>query len=296
MLVVEKMADNWLEIIKSIATKAYDKIKDITGTYEGRKPVKRGSRGAGGDVTLKIDKLAEDVIIDELKKLNIPVKLITEETGIVYFNASAETTARDIITVDPIDGSHNAAMGFPISCISIAHSRGPNLSDVDSGVILNIYTGDVYYASKGKGAYKNLERIRVNDNSTVTHALFGISLSLGEPLPDFAERYSFIFQNMLKIRSFGSNAMGFAILAEGGLDCFMDLQKKCRSFDIAAGYIILREANGTMWDTMGDPLDAVLDISTRVSFICVNNGLKSHFEDYLPKFREAFKTQPLYKA
>ena len=74
--------DYWLYLIKTSAVKAYNNIKDIIGTSFAREKL---SQGAAGDTTLKIDKMAEDIIMDTLKSSKFPFKLITEEFGEMEF-------------------------------------------------------------------------------------------------------------------------------------------------------------------------------------------------------------------
>ncbi|MBD3349952.1 MAG: hypothetical protein GF364_00520 [Candidatus Lokiarchaeota archaeon] len=288
--------DFWYDLMLRTAKKAYSAIKEMVGTKQAREVSEEGTRGAGGDITLKIDEVAEQIIMNELEIAGVPMKIVTEETGeyIIMEDVYNKRGLQDVLSIDPIDGSHNAVMGFPVSAISIAHANGYKLKDVDCGIVMNIYSGDLYSAIDGRGAFKNGVKITVNDNETIRKSMFGISLSLNEPLPGFAQRYSFIFNTALKIRSFGSNALGFCFLAEGSLDTFLDLQKKCRSFDIAAGYIILKEAGGTMWDLNGKILDSPLDLTTRIAFICLNKGLVNYFKPKLTQFSEAFKSQPKF--
>jgi len=182
-------------------------------------------------------------------------------------------------------------------------------------VIINLFTGDCYSAIKCRGAYKNGIPIIVNNNSDIRKSMFGISLSLGEPLYNFANRYKVLFKTSLRIRSFGTNALGLCLLAEGALDTFMDLQIKTRPFDIAAGYLILKEAGGYLWslkpnhhdnmkpasvkskniNNMPADLDCELDINSRISFLCSNKGLRDYFLKIIPEIIEMHKRQPPYR-
>lgn len=287
------LQDYWLNLILNAAQNAYNSIKNLIGTEKAREMC---AKGAGGDTTLFIDKLSEEVIMKELTAINVPFKLITEEYGEkIYSNEDyEENSIKDHIIVDPIDGSKNAAWGLPYSAISIAHASGNELKDITCGVIVNIYTGDIFYAKKGMGAYLNDRRIFVNENSEFRKSLFGINLSLEESLQSFAVRYKFLFEQPLKIRSIGSNALGFAYVASGSLNVFIDLQKKCRVLDIAAGYILLKEAGGEIWDCNGNPLNAPLYVKSRVSFLGINKGLKNYFSSLIPKISAAHETQPEY--
>jgi myo-inositol-1(or 4)-monophosphatase len=55
------------------------------------------------------------------------------------------------------------------------------------------------------------------------------------------------------------------------MDIFIDLRGKIRIQDIAAGYVIVKEAGGMLLDADLKPLDANLSYETRVSFIAAAN-------------------------
>jgi len=61
------------------------------------------------------------------------------------------------------------------------------------------------------------------------------------------------------------------MFARGLMDIFIDLRGKIRIQDIAAGYVIVKEAGGMLLDADLKPLDADLSYDTRVSFIAAAN-------------------------
>ena len=62
-----------------------------------------------------------------------------------------------------------------------------------------------------------------------------------------------------------------AFLAQGLLDIFIDLRKKIRIQDMAAGYLLIKEAGGLMLDENLQPLDSDLSYETRLSFVAAAN-------------------------
>ena len=275
------------------AKEAYKGIKGIIGTEKAREKI---SKGAGGDTTLLIDKLAEDRIIEVLKASGVSHNLITEEDGTstIVADENDKNKIVDFIIVDPVDGSANAAFGLPFSSICIAHANGSMLSDIDCGVMIDIFTGDIYSARKGFGAYKNDQKITGNENTKVSKSLFGLNLSLDEPLADFANRYDFILNKPLKIRALGSDGLCLGLIASGALDVFLNLRKKTRILDIAAGYIIALEAGCQIWDLEGNTLDAPLKLMSRVSFLGFNKGFTKFFSENISALSKVFKEQPSF--
>src|SRR5918998_6467630 len=69
-----------------------------------------GTRGEGGDRTLRIDAAAEDVVFAELQTLHdagARFTAVSEERGVVDFCDSDR-----LVVIDPIDGSLNAKRGL----------------------------------------------------------------------------------------------------------------------------------------------------------------------------------------
>ena len=85
------------------------------------------------------------------------------------------------------------------------------------------------------------------------------------------KRLSPIYERHEHTRHFGANALEMAFLARGVMDVFIDLRGKIRIQDIAAGYIIIKEAGGFLLDADLNPLDADLSYETRISFIAASN-------------------------
>jgi myo-inositol-1(or 4)-monophosphatase len=64
-------------------------------------------------------------------------------------------------------------------------------------------------------------------------------------------------------------------LARGLLDAYVDLRGKIRPTDIAAGYLIAKEAGAKVYSDTGSDLESDLDVKTRLSYIAVaNDGMR----------------------
>jgi myo-inositol-1(or 4)-monophosphatase len=71
------------------------------------------------------------------------------------------------------------------------------------------------------------------------------------------------------IRHFGANALELCYFARGFMDAYIDIRGKIRSTDMAAGYLIAKEAGGKLYSIDGKELDSDLDVKTRLSFYAV---------------------------
>ena len=126
----------------------------------------------------------------------------------------------------------------------------------------------LYWATKDKGAFFNKKQIQVHNKDPI-YKIIGINTSGAST--ELLKRLEPIYENYEHTRHFGANALEMALFARGLMDIFIDLRDKIRIQDIAAGYIIVKEAGGLLLDANLNPLDSDLSYSTRVSFIAAAN-------------------------
>jgi myo-inositol-1(or 4)-monophosphatase len=126
----------------------------------------------------------------------------------------------------------------------------------------------MYWATKGNGAFVNETKIQVHKQKPV-YKIVGINVS--GATPELVKRIQPIFENSNHSRHLGANALELALFARGLIDVYIDLRKKIRVTDMAAGYIIAREAGGIILDQDLKLLDSDLSYETRLSFIAASN-------------------------
>ena len=112
-------------------------------------------RGEGGDMTLVIDRAAEDAVFEELESLGVPVTAVSEERGEVALHGGGPTR----VVIDPVDGSLNAKRGLPFACVSIAVADGERMDDVTVGVVAELDPPREWWALRGAGAFLDGERL-----------------------------------------------------------------------------------------------------------------------------------------
>ncbi|MFX1238951.1 MAG: inositol monophosphatase family protein, partial [Promethearchaeota archaeon] len=139
-----------IQFLKELAFKVYNAVKPLLGT---EKASKKSRRGAGGDISMEIDLIAENVIITCLENASTNVLLISEELGERYIGDKEEAKlSQNVLIVDPLDGSNNAVRGVPYCSVSIAYAIGNKMNDIIRAVVLNLNTKELFWAEKGKGA------------------------------------------------------------------------------------------------------------------------------------------------
>jgi len=246
-----------IEILEKAARRVYDNVKHLPGTKESAGDF---GRGAGGDISRGIDIMAEKTVLDYFKEINFSCTVLGEECGRIEIS----NNSRGYIIMDAVDGSTNAVRGIPFSCCSLAFATNDKLSSVTDAVIIDLYTGELYSASKGKGAFMNGKRIQVHKEQPL---YFVVGLDISGTSPESLQKLSPIISASNHIRHFGAVALELAIFARGLVDLFVDIREKLRVTDVAAGYLIAMEAGGIVVDKNGKSLESNLSYDTRISFI-----------------------------
>lgn len=214
-------------------------------------------RGASGDMTYPIDKMAEDWVISAFEREGIKVNLIAEESG----ETEVENSELSLI-IDPIDGSKNAISGIPFFSTSIAIADGKTLDSLRIGYIINLINGDEFWAERGKGAFMNDQPIRTNQSEKPIIVAFEASNphdSLKGILP--------LFKIASRVRCFGSTALDLAYLSMGALNIFVT-PTPSRIFDFSAGILIATEAGAVITDIYGKSIKELeIKFNTRTTLL-----------------------------
>lgn len=219
--------------------------------------------GAAGDATIVADKLAEDLLVGDLKKVG-GVRILSEEAGAV-----GPAKGGVLAVVDPLDGSSNFERGIPFYCTSVAVVDGENIEDTVVGVVRDLVTGDVYAARKGEGATKNGKKIRASRTVDSTKALVGVDVSRSPP--GLVRALAPLIEGVKRQVHLGANALELCYLAEGKTDAFVDLRGRMRITDFAAANLIALEARAVITDVSGRRLDVSFDLAHRFSFVASAN-------------------------
>ena len=82
-----------------------------------------------------------------------------------------------LFDVDPIDGTTNLTHGLPFYASSIAVSKKPELADVYAGMVVDLSHDVTYTAFKGKGAYRDGEKMETSKTASLDEAVVGLDLN-----------------------------------------------------------------------------------------------------------------------
>ena len=256
---------DWQQILRECKKNIQTNIQPCLKTL--KQPQPNLGMGAGGDAMKPADLAAETAIIDTFQHHDISFTLISEESGIKKFGS---TPKECYLTVDPIDGTTNLIHGLPFYASSIAVSKKPELSDVYVGMVVDLAHDVMYTAFRGEGAYR--DGVKIESSKTVfwDDAVIGLDLNTFKTKA-VVSKVTAIIENTKHIRHFGANALEVCYVANGLTEAFIDLRGKIRTTDVAAGFLIVKEAGGVVTTPDNQPVNIKLDPMQKLSFIASGN-------------------------
>ncbi len=256
---------DWLKILIHCKENVKERIRPHLKTLSEPQPDL--GKGAGGDPIKPVDLTAENAIVEVLQQHCASFTLISEESGVKEFG---DTPAQCYVTVDPIDGTTNLVRGLPFYASSIAVSTEPALSAVFAALVTDLRHDTTYTALKGKGAYRNGEKITSSKRESLEDAVVGLDLN-SYKIKEIAPQLTDLIQKTSHIRHFGANALELCYVADGTTEAFIDVRGKLRTTDLAAAFLIVKEAGGTITTPAGDALAVKLSPEQKVKFIASGN-------------------------
>lgn len=211
------------------------------------------------DFVTEVDMTVQRVICDRLRALYPEIQFMGEEKD----NRGIDFD-RPVWILDPVDGTTNLIFHFQASCISLglAYRR-----EVVAGMIYNPYFDELFFATKGGGAFRNGQPIHVHDAATLADSLVAVGTTpySREYTDSVFRQIKNVFQRSLDIRRTGSAAIDLAYVACGRTDAFFE--QFLKPWDFSAGLLLVQEAGGTVTDYAGNPITP-----TKPQAILATNG------------------------
>lgn len=195
------------------------------------------------DFVTEIDHKAEAEILGTLKRAYSDHAFLCEESGLIG-NPEAEFQW----IIDPLDGTTNFIHGLPHFSVSIALTQKGRLFQA---VVYDPIRQELFTAGKGEGAFLDSKRLRVASTGKLENALLscGFPYRDGQDLDFFQRTSRHYTERSGGVRRLGSAALDLAYVASGRIDGTWLTGLK--SWDMAAGALIVREAGGLVNDFDG---------------------------------------------
>ncbi|WP_183560342.1 inositol monophosphatase family protein [Mucilaginibacter sp. SP1R1] len=252
--------------VTEVAKQAGDFIRQERKTFDPDKIEYKGLN----DLVSYVDKNAEKIIVEGLKKVLPEAGFITEEKTTTVIGE------RYNWIIDPLDGTTNFIHGLPAFSVSIALKE---YDELILGVVYEINQDECFYAWKDAPAYLNGREIRVSKNKIVADSL----IATGFPYYDFTKQSAYIalftelMRNCHGLRRIGSAAVDLAYTACGRFDAFYEYN--LNAWDVAAGIVIVKQAGGHIVNFKGG--DEVLEAR---ELLATNGNITSELLTAIQKY------------
>jgi myo-inositol-1(or 4)-monophosphatase len=222
---------------------AYKAGKSLTKDF-GEVENLQVSRKGPADFVSNADRRAEQIVFDELRKARPTYAFLMEEGGEV-----AGTDGQHRWIVDPLDGTTNFLHSIPLFAVAIALERN---QEIVASVIYNPVMDELYTAEKGGGAWLNdRRRLRVAGRKHLADSVITCGIKVTGTADDARalKQLNQVAPAVAGIRRSGSASTDLAWLSAGRFDAYWEA--KLSPWDVAPGWLLLREAGGTMTDYAG---------------------------------------------
>jgi myo-inositol-1(or 4)-monophosphatase len=197
------------------------------------------------DFVTEVDQAAEAAVIETLLAAYPGHGILAEESGRQHGAKHSDY----LWIIDPLDGTTNFIHGFPVYAVSIALAfRGK----VEQAVVYDPTRNDLFYASKGRGAFLNDRRLRVSKRIRLAESLIGTGFPFrkGDNFHRYVEMFEQVMQHCAGIRRPGAAALDLCYVAAGWYDGFFETGLS--PWDMAAGSLLVTEAGGLIGNFTGE--------------------------------------------
>jgi myo-inositol-1(or 4)-monophosphatase len=196
------------------------------------------------DLVTESDRRSEQAIVARLSNRFPQHAIVAEEGG-----GNAAEGSRYCWHVDPLDGTTNFAHGYPCFAVSIGLLE-EGLPAV--GVVFNPVNGELFSAVRGEGAYLNQKRVHVSVVTELAKSLVATGFPAHKRMknPNIEYYWEYTLRSH-GVRRDGSAALDLCAVACGRFDSFWEFGLK--SWDTAAGMLMVQEAGGMVTDFLGGP-------------------------------------------
>jgi myo-inositol-1(or 4)-monophosphatase len=200
---------------------------------------------APNDFVTEVDHAAEAAIIDTLLAAYPGHGILAEESG----SARGARDSEYVWIIDPLDGTTNFIHGLPTYAVSIGLAFR---NQMQQAVVYDPARNDLFYATKGRGAYLNDKRLRVSRRTRMADALIGTGFPFrrGDDLGLYLKMLETVMKSCAGMRRPGAAALDLCYVAAGWYDGFFE--SGLSAWDVAAGSLLVTEAGGLVGNFTGE--------------------------------------------
>ena len=232
--------------------RAIQVTKEAYARAKRHKNVVEGVQGKEGrDIVSEVDKFMERELVKGLKRFYPNHTFIGEE-----FGTQNQHGGEYEWKIDPIDGTINFVAGLPLFSTTLALRRK---KETVMGVVFDWTNKDIYWAIKGKGAFRNRKKLQVSNETDIKNAVVTVNLTSHyneKHTKDTLEIISRLASKTRGVRVVVSGAIELAWLASGKTDAKIKV-KPSDGIGCTAGRLLVTEAGGCVTSLQGEALQPV---------------------------------------
>jgi len=263
---------DWLQEIASDIRQA------ILPALPGDAARERKQVAFSGDTTFGVDLIAEEALLKGIQQVDKQIAYFSEDKGLVKLHPEPKW----LLIADPIDGTRPVLCGFEgvISLALCDYSRVATFGSIVAAVVLEIGTGASFYSERGCGVETQPANRILPSTTSEVESMFWTFDTIGRPVQHVMVYLQNLIDNSgLKGAPFLINSAAYAMtrILTGQIDAHVDvggriLQEEPESesefraigggrvvgtfpYDIAAAYLLLKEAGCAISDAFGRSLD-----------------------------------------
>lgn len=194
---------------------------------------------------------SQKCIKETITKLLLKKGIKESEIGFIGEEKLHDASKRKhIFVIDPLDGTTNFASGFDFFSISIGYFLNGILT---AGLVYQPTNKKFYYATKGKGAFKNKNPLKISYKPLKLCLLSGLISSRPNIYSKTFKIYEKIYPFVAGYRNINSMAIDNCLLAENIFGVVVNAHTFI--WDISATKLIVEESGGIMCDFNGLPIN-----------------------------------------
>ncbi len=278
------------EFLQDLAQTVCKAVQPAIAAAKGREIV---GTAPSGDATFELDKTAEKALLNFLKRARVPVAYYSEDAGYTTFSSGQP---KNLLVVDPIDGTRAAKNGFEGCVVSVCSTRiieRPTFADIDSALVMEILGNRTFYAERDNGARMYVDghsrKIRLSGNTDLEKVAWSMTVPARPAELIFPVAAKLIDLTSLKGGFFACNSTSYSLtrLVSGQLDACIDIANRFYRdirpvvedsfinagrgivlgvcpYDFVGALLIAQEAGCTVTDAYGKDFDDVLLLDSSV--------------------------------
>lgn len=197
------------------------------------------SKSSKHDLVTSLDLRVQEFLYNSLSQKFPEIGFLGEESGM-----DKKPSTKGYWVIDPIDGTVNFSKMLPMFCISAAYVEN---DEPKYGIIYAPVMNQIITAEKDKGVLLNEEKVVPKWAKNIDDAM----ISMGNIRGKTYKYFEALETKVMRLRLLGTAALQIAYVGTGYFDAFISV--KGNSWDVAAGYIIVKEAGGIITDYNGNP-------------------------------------------